>query len=407
MPRFYLRQLRADASAPDTNGASPAHYAGVVLERSAAWSPDSEAVAVNAILTEDVAAAIDAAEHILSGVTEEVDSAEETDGTDSHGRRRRRRRRGGRGRHDSATAAAEEHGVLPGEPGLPSAIVEHSEDFVPDVPPSSHLAEMVQSGSLKLPEPRGRRRRTGQRDSELGVNGAADTADLAARLPEPVNRGPRDRMSVLEEALVRQNTLIDFLLQSQRRQEKYIERIAQLMERGGLGGGGGTSVASERVAVFVDVPNIVYAADRLNIEIDWGKVLNYLTRDRQLVRATAYAPVSDDPRHRIEQQKFVEPFYKLPYRILTKPLKRFGNGEIKANFDVELAIDVIAMADRLDVVSLISGDGDFRRMVELVQSKGVRVEVMAFGSSTAGELRMVCDRYIDLQNVWQELSVNR
>jgi hypothetical protein len=45
---------------------------------------------------------------------------------------------------------------------------------------------------------------------------------------------------------------------------------------------------------------IVYAADRLNIEIDWGKVLSYLTRDRQLVRATAYAPVSDDPRHRLD-----------------------------------------------------------------------------------------------------------
>lgn len=407
MPRFYLRQLRADGSAPDTNGAHPAHYAGTVLERPPILEADPEEIATRAILTEDVAAIIDAAEQFLAGSDEADDEAGEAEATDGQGRRRRRRRRGGRGRSDSATAAAEEHGVLPGEPSLPAAIAESSEDFVPDVPPSSHLAEMVQSGALKLPEPRGRRRRGSRRDEEIAVNGAAQSADLAARLAEPVNRGPRDRMSTLEEAIVRQNTLIDFLLQSQRRQEKYIERMAQLMERGGFGSGGGGGVATERVAVFVDVPNIVYAADRLNIEIDWGKVLNYLTRDRQLVRATAYAPVSDDPRHRIEQQKFVEPFYKLPYRILTKALKRFGNGEIKANFDVELAIDVITMADRLDVVSLVSGDGDFRRMVEIVQSKGVRVEVMAFGSSTAGELRMVCDRYIDLQNVWQDLSVNR
>ena len=123
--------------------------------------------------------------------------------------------------------------------------------------------------------------------------------------------------------------------------------------------------------------------------------------------ATAYAPVSDDPSHRVELQKFVHPFYNLPYRILTKPLKRFGNGEIKANFDVELAIDVVTMADRLDIVTLVSGDGDFRRMVEMVQSKGVRVEVMAFSSSTAGELRAVCDDYVDFSQHLPELTITR
>ncbi|MFN8556987.1 MAG: NYN domain-containing protein [Dehalococcoidia bacterium] len=144
-----------------------------------------------------------------------------------------------------------------------------------------------------------------------------------------------------------------------------------------------------------------------SVNIDWGKVLHYLTRDRQLVRAAAYAPVSDDAYQRIETQRFVQPFYKLPYKILTKPLKRFGNGEIKANFDVELAIDVITMADRLDIVCLVSGDGDFRRMVELVQAKGVRVEVVAFSSSTAGELRAACDEYIDFAEHLHEFCETR
>ena len=145
-----------------------------------------------------------------------------------------------------------------------------------------------------------------------------------------------------------------------------------------------------RVAVFVDVPNIVYAADASSVQIDWGKVLNYRHPRPAAGPGQAYAPVSTTRTTGWSAE--VRPaVLQPPYRILTKPLKRFGNGEIKANFDVELAIDVMTMADRLDIVSLVSGDGDFRRMVEIVQSKGVRVEVLAFGSSTAGELRAVCD----------------
>jgi uncharacterized LabA/DUF88 family protein len=224
------------------------------------------------------------------------------------------------------------------------------------------------------------------------------------------SRGGRDRLTPVEELIARQNVLFDQLLQRQTAMLKALERVMMALERRGGGGGGGgvgTFAALPRCAVFVDVPNIVYAADRIGVEIDWGKALHFLTRDRQLVRASAYAPVSDDPYQRIETQRFVQPFYKLPYRILTKPLKRFGNGEIKANFDVELAIDVITMADRLDVVSLVSGDGDFRRMVELIQSKGVRVEVVAFGSSTASELRAVCDEYIDISQQQHEFCVTR
>jgi uncharacterized LabA/DUF88 family protein len=153
-----------------------------------------------------------------------------------------------------------------------------------------------------------------------------------------------------------------------------------------------------RVGIFVDVPNVMYAAERLRLKMDFKKVLEFLLRHRELVRASAYAPISDDPQARLETQKFVQPFVDLGYRVVTKPLKRFADGSMKANFDVELAIDVITMSDRLDIVTLVSGDGDFRRLVELVQSKGVRVEVVAFGQSTAAELRAVADEYIDLHD---------
>jgi len=158
-----------------------------------------------------------------------------------------------------------------------------------------------------------------------------------------------------------------------------------------------------RLGIFVDVPNVMYAAERLRVKLDFAKVLEFLLRGRELVRASAYAPISDDPQARLETQKFVQPFVDIGYRVVTKPLKRFADGSMKGNFDVELAIDVLTMSDRLDIVTLVSGDGDFRRLVELVQSKGVRVEVVAFGQSTAAELRAVADEYVDFNDHLTEL----
>ena len=159
--------------------------------------------------------------------------------------------------------------------------------------------------------------------------------------------------------------------------------------------------------MFVDVPNVMYAAERSRINIDYGELLRYLVGDRELVRAAAYAPISDDPTLPLESQRFVQPFVGQGYRIVTKPLKRFADGTVKANFDVELAIDILTMSDRIDVVTLISGDGDFRRLVELVASKGVRVEVVGFGHSTAAELRATADRFIELSDYTRDLKAKK
>ena len=81
---------------------------------------------------------------------------------------------------------------------------------------------------------------------------------------------------------------------------------------------------------------------------------------------------------------------------MTKPLKRFADGSIKANVDIELALDLVTMADRLDVAVLISGDGDFQHLVEVLQGRGLRVEVAGLGQSVAGALKKAADQYIDL-----------
>ncbi len=182
--------------------------------------------------------------------------------------------------------------------------------------------------------------------------------------------------------------------------------VSDMQSRAGDGGGAGAT-AHPRVGIFVDVPNLIYAAERRKIDLDFGRVLEYFTRGRELVRATAYAPITDDPQAKLESQRFAHHFIGHPYRIVTKPLKRFSDGSMKANFDIELAVDILTMSERLDVVVLMSGDGDFVRVVELVASRGVRVEVCAFAEAAATELRGVADRFIDIGQHLEEFKTRK
>ncbi len=247
----------------------------------------------------------------------------------------------------------------------------------------------------------GRTRRGRRGGAGRKVKTPAEAQSTAA--PEPTPVIPlRPELEPLQALLARQEAVFQQLTERQLTVLKSMQGSLSAIENRTVAIGRGAT-EQPRVAIFVDVPNVMYAAERLRVKLDFGKMLEFLVRGRELVRASAYAPISDDPQLRLDTQKFVQPFVDFGYRIVTKPLKRYADGSMKANFDVELAIDVLTMSDRLDTVTLVSGDGDFRRLVEIIESKGVRVEVVAFGQSMAAELRTVADEYIDLNDHLSEL----
>ncbi len=98
--------------------------------------------------------------------------------------------------------------------------------------------------------------------------------------------------------------------------------------------------------------------------------------------------------------------------MVTKPTKEytdaFGRRKIKGNMDIELAIDVMEMCDHVDHIMIFSGDGDFRRLVEAVQRKGVRVSVVSTMRSSppmvADELRRQADNFIELQDLMPHIA---
>ncbi|MDG1990575.1 MAG: NYN domain-containing protein [Dehalococcoidia bacterium] len=165
------------------------------------------------------------------------------------------------------------------------------------------------------------------------------------------------------------------------------------------------SVIKQKVGIFLDVPNLLYGVDDdVDGVIDMGLLLNLLNKDRELVRATAYSPIVDDSDEPLQEQRFVKPFVPYDYRIVTKPMKRFSDGSVKGNLDIELVVDMITMSDRLDVVVLVSGDADFLKAIQMVQSKGIKVEVASFPKSTSVELKAVADEYLDLSKLYNQVK---
>ena len=169
--------------------------------------------------------------------------------------------------------------------------------------------------------------------------------------------------------------------------------------------------SNERTALFIDGSNLYAAARALNFDIDYKKLLHSFSNRCQLIRALYYTAL-------VEEQDY-SPIRPLVdwldyngYTMVTKPAKEFTDGtgrrKIKGNMDIELTVDVMQMSVHLDHVVLFSGDGDFRRMIEAIQRKGVRVTVVSTVKSqppmVADELRRQADHFIELQDLMQYIG---
>ncbi|MDQ6694057.1 MAG: NYN domain-containing protein [Chloroflexota bacterium] len=150
---------------------------------------------------------------------------------------------------------------------------------------------------------------------------------------------------------------------------------------------------SHNVGVFVDVSNLFYSAKSSNVEVNYCRLLEHAVAGRDLIRASAYTGV--DPENP-NQRKFIDFLRSNGYKVICKDIHKYEGGRIKANLDIEIAVDIMLLSANLDVVVLVSGDGDFVRLVDAIQSKGVRCEVVGFGISTSNELIEIADQFTEI-----------
>ncbi len=163
---------------------------------------------------------------------------------------------------------------------------------------------------------------------------------------------------------------------------------------------------TERIALFIDGANLYSTAKTLGFDIDYKRLLESFSEQARLIRAFYYTALLEDQEYS-PIRPLVDWLDYNGFTLVTKPLKEFtdsmGRRKVKGNMDIELAIDMMEMAERLDHIVLFSGDGDFRRLVEAVQRKGVRVTVISTISTQppmiADELRRQADNFVELQDL--------
>ena len=171
------------------------------------------------------------------------------------------------------------------------------------------------------------------------------------------------------------------------------------------------SYPQERLALFIDGANLYAAARTLGFDIDYKRLLELFSKQGRLIRAFYYTALMEDQEYS-PIRPLIDWLDYNGYTMVTKPMKEFtdsyGRRKVKGNMDIELAIDMLEMADRLDHIVLFSGDGDFRRLVEAVQRRGVRVTVVSTIRTqppmVADELRRQGDNFVDLLDLMPQIS---
>ena len=150
----------------------------------------------------------------------------------------------------------------------------------------------------------------------------------------------------------------------------------------------------QRVAVLIDVQNLYHSAKNLyGARVNFQEILKLAVSQRNLIRAFAYVVRTKTG----EEKPFFEALIKLGIETRVRDLQEFFGGVKKADWDVGITVDAIKTAPSVDVIVLVSGDGDFIQLIEYLKNQGKRTEVIAFGRSASSRLKEIADEFIDLE----------
>jgi len=159
----------------------------------------------------------------------------------------------------------------------------------------------------------------------------------------------------------------------------------------------------QRVGIFIDTQNMYHSArDLFGARVNFGKLVEEAVGERRLVRAVAYVIRTATG----EEKPFFDALMHAGIETREKDLQVFLGGGKKADWDVGLAVDAIRIAPRLDVVIIVSGDGDFVPLVEYLKYQGLQVEIAAFRGSTSTKLVEAADAFTDLSEIKDAILIN-
>ncbi len=167
-----------------------------------------------------------------------------------------------------------------------------------------------------------------------------------------------------------------------------------------------TFYPNDRIALFIDGANLYSASKNLGFDIDYKKLLDEFRKRGMLTRAYYYTALVEDQDYS-PIRPLVDWLDYNGYTLVTKTAREYtdsqGRRRWRGDMDIEIAVDMMEMASHIDHAVLFSGDGDFRRLVQAVQQKGVRVTVVSTMKSqppmASDDLRRQADSFVDLADL--------
>jgi len=171
---------------------------------------------------------------------------------------------------------------------------------------------------------------------------------------------------------------------------------------------------TEKTVVFIDGANLYATARGLDFDIDYKKLLSLFQSSSNLVRAYYYTVLIEDQEYS-PIRPLVDWLDYNGYTIITKPAKDFtdstGRRRIRNSINVDLAVDMLEIAEKVDHIVLFSGDGGYRSLIEAVQRRGARVTVISTVANNtaaiADELRRQADSFVDLKTLRGDIARER
>jgi len=165
--------------------------------------------------------------------------------------------------------------------------------------------------------------------------------------------------------------------------------------------------SANKIALFIDGANLYATSKSLGFDIDFKRLLQEYERRGTLVRALYYTAIIEDQEY-TGVRPLIDWLDYNGYMVVSKPAKEFDDGEgrrkFKRSMSMELVVDALELSNHIDHIVLFSGDGDFRSLVEAVQRRGVRVNVVSTLSMIADELRRQADVFTDLVELKPKIS---
>lgn len=147
----------------------------------------------------------------------------------------------------------------------------------------------------------------------------------------------------------------------------------------------------QRVAILIDGQNIYLSAKARGAKPNYSKIMDALN-GRQVIRAIIYNILPDG----VDQSKFIYAMESMCYEVRSKRPRPLPDGSFKADWDMQMGIDALALTEKVDVMVILTGDSDFVPLIHALKSKGVKAEIMSFPETTGKELIEAADVYMEI-----------